>query len=153
MNNKELLFDHLVGFQRKIAKLDKTINDQAEEFTLRQKELFGDLFTILDAFEHLEKNLESKNDTVEKSTRLIIKSTLKIKRKLLRILKDRDIEPLNFPDNQARMELCKVIATEKANQLTDGTIISIEKTGYIDIRQNLILRKAEVITALNQPLS
>ena len=87
MNNKELLFDHLVGFQRKIAKLDKTINDQAEEFTLRQKELFGDLFTILDAYEHLEKNLESKNDTVEKSTRLIIKSTLKIKRKLLRILK------------------------------------------------------------------
>lgn len=153
MNNKELLFDRIVGFQRKIAKLDKAINDQAEEFTRWQKELFGDLFTILDAFEQLEKNFESKNDTVEKSTRLMVKSILKIKRKLLRILKDRDIEPLNFPGNQACMELCKVIATEKANQLTDGTIISIEKTGYIDIRQNLIIRKAEVITVLNQSLS
>lgn len=149
MNNQELLFERIVGFQRKIAKLDKTINDQAEEYALQQTELFGDLFTIIDAFDQLDKNLAAKKDSLDKSTRLMIKSTLKIKRKLLRILKDRNIEPLNFPDKLARMELCKVIATEEAPQLSNETIISIEKTGYIDTLQNLILRKAEVISVLN----
>lgn len=150
MNNKELLFDRIVGFQRKIAKLNKTINDQEEEFALRQRELFGDLFDILDAFENLGKNIEAKSGSFDKSTNRMVKSILKINRKLLRTLKDRDIEPLSFPDNQARMELCKVVATEKSTKLTNGKIISIEKTGYIDTRQNLILRKAEVTTVLNK---
>ncbi len=150
MNNKELLFNRIVGFQRKIAKLNKTINDQEEEFALRQRELFGDLFDILDAFENLGKNIEAKSGSFDKSTNRMVKSILKINRKLLRTLKDRDIEPLSFPDNQARMELCKVVATEKSTKLTNGKIISIEKTGYIDTRQNLILRKAEVTTVLNK---
>ena len=46
------------------------------------------------------------------------------------------------------MEYCKVAVTEKAPRLDNKTIISIEKNGYIDNQQNLVLRKAEVITLI-----
>lgn len=129
-----------------IDGLDKTIADQEIEMSHWQR----DLFATLDAFENLEKIIAAKSESVDKSTRSIFKSVLRIKRKLLRILKKRDIEPLIIPDNHASMEFCKVVATENSPELDNGSIIAIEKPGYIDTRKNLILRKAEVLTVLNR---
>ncbi|MEA3544371.1 MAG: nucleotide exchange factor GrpE [Thermodesulfobacteriota bacterium] len=150
MDNQKLLFDRIVTFQRTIADLDKTIADQEIEMSHWQRDLFEDLFATLDAFENLEKIIAAKSDSVDKSTRSIFKSVVRIKRKLLRILKKRDIEPLIIPDNHASMELCKVVATENSPELDNGSIIAIEKPGYINTRKNLILRKAEVLTVLNR---
>ena len=47
------------------------------------------------------------------------------------------------------MAYCKIAETKQAPDLENETILDVIKTGYKDNRQDIVLRKAEVITVLN----
>ena len=47
------------------------------------------------------------------------------------------------------MDLCKVIETMRVPEEKNEHILCIEKNGYMDTERNLVLRKAEVKTVLN----
>ncbi|MCI5223366.1 MAG: nucleotide exchange factor GrpE [Candidatus Electrothrix sp. AR4] len=145
----ELLREKLISFQREIAELKRAGREQEEVFLRRERDLFINLFEVLDAFDNLENNIQGKEEFLEKTGRRFVKSTRAVKRKLLRLLRSRHVEPLEFIDNKARMEQCKVIGTENDPGRENEEIISVEKKGYMDTAQNCVLRKAEVVTVCN----
>ena len=144
-----LLREKLIGFQREIAELKCINREQGEAAEQREQELLLGLFEVLDAFDNLEKNIRGREEELGKSGRRFVKSTRAVQRKLLRLLRSRHIEPVEFSDRKAQMEHCKVIATRNDPARENREIISVEKKGYIDTERKRILRKAEVVTVYN----
>ena len=144
-----LLREKLIGFQREIAELKQSNREQKEAAEQREQELLLGLFEVLDAFDNLEKNIQGKEGFLDKTGQRFVKSTRAIQRKLLRLLRSRHVEPLEFPENKARMEQCKIIATQNDPALENEEIISVEKKGYMETECKRVLRKAEVVTVCN----
>jgi len=143
------LREKLIEFQREIAELKQVNKYQTEAAEQRENKLFLGLFEVLDAFDNLEKNIQSKEEYLDKTGQRFVKSTRAIQRKLLRLLRSCDIEPLEFPDNKATIEQCKIIATQNDPARENEEIISLEKRGYQKRESKQVLRKAEVITVYN----
>ncbi|CAK8720145.1 Co-chaperone GrpE [Candidatus Electrothrix laxa] len=144
-----LLREKLIGFQREIAELRRINKEQGEAAEQREQELLLGLFEVLDAFDNLEKNIQGKEEILSKTGQRFVKSTRAIQRKLLRLLRSRHVESLEFPENMARMEQCKIIATQNDPARENEEIISVEKKGYMETECKRILRKAEVVTVCN----
>jgi len=148
---KALLREKLIEFQLKAAELSHTLSEQEQTFQEREKSLYLGLFEILDAFENLNENLSEKEKAkaFDKTTRMLAKNVRSIQKKLVRMLKANHIVQIDFPDNRARMEWCKVVDTQPAGDMENEMILSVVKNGYINKQENIVLRKAEVITVLN----
>ncbi|MEE9401601.1 MAG: hypothetical protein V3V47_00215, partial [Desulfobacteria bacterium] len=72
-------------------------------------------------------------------------------RKIIRFLEENHKFQMEFPDDRARMDYCEVVETREMTALENETILSVVKNGYIDGKENTVLRKAQVITVLNGP--
>jgi molecular chaperone GrpE (heat shock protein) len=148
---KELLRRKFIDFQRQIAELRLEIRTREDSFLARERGLYAGLFEVLDAFESLEETLQAKEEGMDKTARLMAKNIRAIHRKLNRMIAANHISRMEFPDNIARMDCCKVVDTQEAPDLEDETIITVVKSGYIHDELGTVLRKAEVITVLNGP--
>ncbi|MEA1867932.1 MAG: nucleotide exchange factor GrpE [Thermodesulfobacteriota bacterium] len=146
---KELLREKLIEFQLEIAELGHALREQEQIFQAREKDWYLNLFDVLDAFENLDETIKAKEDCFDKTGRMLSKNIRSIHRKFIRLLKANNIVQIEFHDNKARMDYCKVVDTAESAGLRDETILSVVKNGYIDTQQNTVLRKAEVITVLN----
>jgi molecular chaperone GrpE (heat shock protein) len=148
-SEKEFLKNKLIEFQLKIAELNHCLTDTRDSYEKREKKLILELLTISDAFENLDQIIAAKEDTFDKSAQRLAKNIRSIQRKLTRLLKAHAVVPMHFPDNTARMDYCKIVDTRPEPELKNETILAIVKNGYIDQRNGTVLRKAEVITVLN----
>ena len=146
---KEFLKKKFIEFQTKISELSQSIHACKENNFNREKDFLLNIFEVIDAFDNLEETISAKEKDLDKTSLRIVKSIRSIYRKLKRILEDKKIVPLDFPDNKASMEKCIIVETEENSELENETIISIVKKGYINTEEKVILRKAEVITAVN----
>ena len=146
---KEFLKEKFVKFQLKIAELTHALSEQEKRSKDRENDLYMNLFDMLDAFENLNENIRAKEDGLDKTARLLSKSIQSIHRKLIRLLKTRNIIQIEFPDKKAKMENCKIVDTKESGSMENETILSVVKNGYVDRKQGIVLRKAEVITVLN----
>ncbi|MCK5507908.1 MAG: hypothetical protein KAI50_05240, partial [Desulfobacterales bacterium] len=66
---KEFLKEKFVGFQVKIAELTHALQEQKNSFQAREKDLYLNLFEILDAFENLDQTMLTKENQFDKTTR------------------------------------------------------------------------------------
>ncbi len=146
---KEFLRKKFIEFQLKIDKLTKALQEQEQAFKIKGKEQDIQLFEILDAFENLNENIKDKEKGFDKTTRMLVKNIRSIQRKITRFLEENHKCRIEFPDNKAKMEYCEVVETKEKPGMENETILSVVKTGYIDRQQNIVLRKAKVITVLN----
>ena len=146
---KELLKEKIISFQKQIGELRLEITEKEFECKEREKAIFSGLFDIADALGNLQSNLEARKDDLDKTGKKLSKNIRTIHRKLLRHLGTYSIIPINFTDNKATMETCKIIETQKQADLENETIVEIVKNGYINGQDGLVVRKAEVITVLN----
>ncbi|MDM8553804.1 nucleotide exchange factor GrpE [Desulfococcaceae bacterium HSG7] len=146
---KAYLKSKLVEFQIKIAELTSEMREQEDSYQTREKTLFLSLFEVLDAFENLDDMIKSKEDRLDKSSRRMAKNIRNINKKLVRILKTHHITPIALKEGKARMEYCKIADTRQADDMENETILDVIKKGYRDNRKDIVLRKAEVITVLN----
>ncbi|WP_446010324.1 nucleotide exchange factor GrpE [Candidatus Electrothrix sp.] len=144
-----LLREKLIGFQREIAELKQINKEQKQAAEQGEQKLLLGLFEVLDAFDNLEKNIQDKEESLGKTGQRFVKSTRAVQRKLLRLLRSCHVEPLEFPDNKATMEQCKVIATQHDPARENEEIIAQERKGYINTERKQVLRKAEVVTVYN----
>ncbi len=143
------LREKLIGFQREIAELKQINKEQNQAADQQEQKLLLGLFEVLDAFDNLEKNIQGKEEFLDKTGKRFVKSTHAVQRKLLRLLRSFDVEPLEFPDNKATIEQCKIIATQNDPAQENEEIISLEKRGYRKSESKQVLRKAEVVTVYN----
>ena len=145
---KELLRDKLIIFQKDLISLSRELEAEKELARNREDELYLKLAAVLDAFENVFNTVRDKEETLDKSTRRMVKSFQAINSKLLRILVESGVERLAFPDGRAEIGLCKIVDTEVMEDAEDGTIVSVIRSGYR--RGERILRPAEVITVANR---
>ncbi len=146
---KAYLKSKLVEFQIKIVEMARKMREQEDFYNDREKTLYLSLFEVLDAFENLDDMIKSKEDQFDKSVRRMVKNIRNINKKLVRILKAHHITPIELNESKAQMEYCKILDTKQASDLENETILDVIKTGYKDNRKNSVIRKAEVITVLN----
>jgi len=146
---KAFLKGKLTQFQQEIAQLNHALQNQKSSFQEKEEEIYKELFEILDIFERLENSLQDKENKLDKTFQSYVKSNRILHKKLMRFLKSRNIVQIEFPENRAKMDYCKVTDTQEAANLENETILSVVKNGYIDNQRNITLRKAEVITVLN----
>lgn len=151
-SEKELLKQKLIEFQQTIAELKLTLAQKEEVFCKKEKDSFLNLLDIVDAFEIIEKNLGFKKDKLDKTAKMLGKNIFTIHRKLLRHFKSASIVLMEFPENKATMEYCKIIATREHPDLENEVILEVVKNGYINKQDGTVLRKAEVITVFNKKI-
>jgi len=147
---KEFLKEKLVEFQLKIAELNHSMAKQLNSFQEREKGLALRLLDILDAFENIDETIEAKKDKFDKTARMLSKNIGSVHKKLIRLMKSIDIVKMEFPDNKARIDYCKIIDTRPEPEMENETIVSVVKNGYVNKQDGSVVRKAEVITVLNQ---
>lgn len=146
---KAFLRQKIIEFQLKIAELTHALSEQEQNFQDREKSFCLSLFEVLDAFENLNENISEKEKEFDKTTRMLARSIRSIHKKLVRILKSNHIVQIEFQDNKAEMDYCKVVDTQEAEDMENETILSVVKNGYINKEKSVVLRKAEVITVRN----
>lgn len=146
---KQFLREKFIEFQLKIAELSHVVCARENLFSEKEKEWYLNLFETLDAFENLDETICAKEANFDKTTRLLSKNIRSINKKLIRLLKSNDIVKIEFPKNKAVMGYCKIVGARQDFNKENETILDILKNGYINKKQNVILRKAEVITVLN----
>ena len=140
----------IIEFQTNIVELKSNAHEQEHQFTARETNLMQGLFEILDDFENLETTIQKKENEFDKTTKRLTKSFRTVNKKLMRLLKSFDIFQIEFLDNKAVLEYCKIVDTEKRSDLESETIITLVKNGYINKKNNVVLRKAAVVTATSE---
>ncbi len=146
---KEFLRRKLIEFQVRIADLNHTLAGERDLYHEKERSFRLGLLDILDAFENIEETIEAKKDRYDKSARMLSKNIRAVHRKLIRLMKSDDIVTMDFPDNKAAMDRCKVVDVREAPGMENETILTIIKNGYINKKDGSVLRKAEVITVSN----
>lgn len=137
---------YFTSFQKEIVELKHELADEKQRSYKKEQNLLIELFETLDAFGYLLDNLKNKENP-DRSIKRTIKNLESIQRKLLRILENRGINKIEFPENKAIFGLCKIIETQQDDELAEQTIIKIVKNGFR--RGDEIIRPAEVITVKN----
>jgi molecular chaperone GrpE (heat shock protein) len=148
-SDKQQLKQKLIRFQQQISELKQAISQKEMQFLERENAMFSDLFEIVDVLDNIDRFVASKQDQMDKTGKKLGKNIGAVHRKLLRQLRSRGIVPIQFSDNKAAMETCKIIETRQKPNLDNETILEIVKTGYIREQDGIVIRKAEVITVLN----
>ena len=148
---KEFLRKKLIEFQLKIDELTRALKKQDQAFKDEEKEMDQHLFELVDSFENLNENIREKQQHLDKTARMLVRSMGSIKRKIIRFLETNHKFQIEFPDNKARMDYCEVVETREMTALENEMILCVVKNGYIDRKKNAVLRKAQVITVLNGP--
>ncbi len=149
---KDFLRKKLIEFQLRILDLSHALKEQENAFQAKEERLFAGLFEVMDAFENVEEVIKAKEDGMDKTSRRLAKNVRTIQKKLVRLLKANGVVKLEFPHSRASMDTCKVVETKASDTSEDETILEIVKNGYINQDEGKVLRKAEVITVLNERL-
>ena len=140
----ERLKNKLIGFQTEIIELNQTLQAERKRSQEQQERLFLELFAVLDACENIFNSMTEKEETLDKSSRHMLKSFRAVYRKLLRLLEEQGVERIEFPNGKSVIGLCKVLETRPVAGREEGEIIAIVRSGYRS--KERVLRPAEVIT-------
>ncbi len=146
---KEFLKNKIINFQLKINRLNKNLAEQKNKYENKENEYIINLLELLDAFEILNENIKEKEEFLDKSALMLLRNVKAIQNKVLHFLKANNICSIEFNNNKAKIECCKIIDTRQDSAKDNETILSIIKKGYVNIETNKIIRKAEVITVKN----
>ncbi|MFH1077364.1 MAG: nucleotide exchange factor GrpE [Pseudomonadota bacterium] len=145
---KEFLRSKFIELQLGIADLTHALKIQEQKFLSKEIELYLNLFELSDSFENLNDIIEEKKAGFDKSALMLARNIQSLQKKLVRVFKANHVLCIEFPDNKARMEYCKVIETREVPDMENEKILSVVKNGYIN-KDGVVLRKAEVVTVLN----
>ena len=146
---KQCIRYKLIDFQKKIAHLSFDIASLRREQSEGEKELYFELFEIVDSFENIYQTIENKESEWEKSVQRVMKSYRSIYKKIVRLLSERGVVEIEFPENKAIIGLCKVVDTRSDPEMENEKIITILRKGYKK-ESGEVIRPAEVITVLNK---
>ncbi|MGB3757746.1 MAG: nucleotide exchange factor GrpE, partial [Rivularia sp. (in: cyanobacteria)] len=109
------------------------------------EDLYLELLEVGDALENLLEYLASNSELTPEICQRLPKNMGAIHRKLLNVLKKRQISPIELEEIQPDFDLCRVVEREVRSDLADQTITKIVRRGFR--LGETILRSAEVITS------
>jgi molecular chaperone GrpE (heat shock protein) len=144
--HKELLKQKLIDFQKNIDSLkrekleiENLYKDKLEKSNLQ-------FIGLVDVIENIENNFIEQDIQRNEIAESLCQNIKAIKKKILRILESYKIIKIDFPDNKAIRDFSKIIDTRTDLNLENETILEIIKNGYYNLKENKVIRKAELIT-------
>ncbi len=147
MNNP---FDDITGevirLKQHIAQQDSTISSTQEQHEKALDDICLRIITAIDSYDKADARLAERypdDDTVAKARQRFAT----VRKRLCDLLQQLNVEEITFPDAIANDNDCKVVDTIPDAQQRNGTIVSIDKSGYR--RTGRLLRVAEVVIVKN----
>ena len=141
----EKLIEKIGTLEKDNMLLKQSLREQQTKSVASSEDLFLELLEVGDALETLLEYLASNSELTPEICQRLPRNIGAIHRKLLNVLKKRQISPIELEKTQPDFDLCRVLEREVRSDLADQTITKIVRRGFI--LGETILRPAEVITS------
>ena len=110
----------------------KTIFTEVDEKYKKDKKNFLlQLIEMLDAFDRIFKNIDSKSSEIDNQTNIWLGNFRTIKKLIEKALRQFGVEPIQTPDNKAIPGFHKIIETRVVSGMENDTIIDELVKGYL----------------------
>ena len=146
--------EQITAIEAEITRLKKdnlkqknALEESALEHERQIDALVSDLITIVDAYEKAEIKVKELGLTEDEHAQKAIKRMLQPKKMAMAVLAKYNVSQIDLDGKQMNADFCTVVDTEPDAEKEDGTVLSIEKSGYL--RGERLIRRAEVIIVRN----
>lgn len=143
--NREKLIEKIGTLKKDNMLLKQSLREQETRSVASSEDLFLELLEVGDALETLLEYLANNSELTPEICQRLPRNIGAIHRKLLNVLKKRQISPIELDETQPDFDLCRVVEREVRSELADQTITKIVRRGFRN--RETILRPAEVITS------
>ena len=127
-------------------KLQQNLNQNDSEKQAKDEKLFLEILEIFDAIEVLSNYFDHDSKNNNNKNKRIAKNLVTIQKKILNLLKTREVFPLNFQEKYPDFKLCRVVSQEIRDDVETQTITKIIRQGFR--YKEKILRPTEVVIAV-----
>lgn len=142
---KDQLEKELRDLYQKEFSLRQTLLQLKESNTASQEQMFLELLEVFDGLEFLIDYLRSQSEVIPPPLKRLPKSLENLQKKFLGILKQKDVEIIEFVDSKPNFEVCQVVDCESREDVEEDTITKVIRRGFTS--QHKLLRPVEVIVA------
>lgn len=142
---REQLIEKIGILEKDNMLLKQSLREQQTKSVASSEDLFLELLEVGDVLETLLEYLESKPELTPEICQRLPRNIGAIHRKLLNVLKKRQVSPIELEETQPDFNLCRVVEREISTDVPDQTITKIVRRGFR--LGETILRPAEVITS------
>lgn len=142
---REKLIEKIGTLEKDNMLLKQSLREQETRSVASSEDLFLELLEVGDALETLLEYLATNSELTPEICQRLPRNIGAIHRKLLNVLKKRQISPIELDETQPDFDLCRVVEREVRSELADQTITKIVRRGFRN--RETILRPAEVITS------
>ncbi len=143
--NREQLINKLSTLEKENMLLKQSLREQQTKSAASSEDLYLELLEVGDAFDSFLEYLASNPELTPEICQRLPRNIKAIHRKLLNVLKKRQISPIELEETQPDFDLCRVVEREVRSDLPDQTITKIVRRGFR--LGETILRPMEVITS------
>ena len=142
----EKLIEKIGTLEKENMLLKQSLREQQTRSVASSEDLFLELLEVGDALETLLEYLANNSELTPEIYQRLPRNIGAIHRKLLNVLKKRQISPIELEETQPDFDLCRVVEREVRSDLPDQTITKTVRRGFL--LGETILRPAEVITSI-----
>ncbi len=146
--------EQITAIEAEITRLKKdnlkqknAIEESTLEYERQIDAIISDLITIIDAYEKAEIKVKELGLTEDENAQKAIKRMLQPKKMAMSVLAKYNVSQIDLDGKQMDADICTVVDTEPDSEKEDGTVLSIEKNGYL--RGDRLIRRADVIIVRN----
>jgi molecular chaperone GrpE len=143
--NREQLIEKLATLEKDNMLLKQSLREQKTKSAASNEDLFLELLKVGDALETLLEYLASNSELTPQICQRLPRNIGAAHRKLLNVLKKRQISSIELEKTQPDFDLCRVVDREIRTDIPNQTITKIVRRGFL--LGETILRPAEVITS------
>lgn len=134
----------IVALIKECNLLKGNIRKKDQESKKEMSRMLSSLLEVMDAFDRVFANIESRNIEIDKQTKIWIGNFKSVRRLLEKVLKESGVTAIEALNGKAIPGFHHIIETRQVGGLEDDMIIEEKQKGYL--RFGEVLRKSEVIT-------
>lgn len=146
-DQRDTILDKLSNLLNENSKLQQNLNQNNLEKQADQEKLFLEILEVFDAIESLLTVFQNQDQGINR----IGKNLSTIQKKILNILKKREVFLIELKENFPDLNLCRVVDQEIREDLEEKTITKIIRQGFK--YQDKILRPMEIIISKKSQLT
>lgn len=127
--------------------LKANIRKKDQEHKKEMIRMLLNLLEVMDAFDRVFLNIETRNVEVDKQTKIWLGNFKSVRRLFEKTLKECGVTSIEALNGKAIPGFHHIIETRQVEGLEDDTIVEEKQKGYLRLGE--VLRKSEVITVKN----
>ena len=144
-DQREELLLQLGNLLKENLALKQELQKQANTANSEKEQLFLEVLELFDGLESLITYLNENPDPDPRFIKRLPKSLGTLQKKLLTILKRREVTPIEHSSSVPDYKVCQVVDREQRDDLEDNTITKVVHQGFW--LNGKVLRPLEVITS------